>query len=56
VGLSTGITAELSGPGQLVLVALMFLGRLGPVTVATATAYRHRHLLYELPEERPLIG
>ncbi|WP_188536350.1 TrkH family potassium uptake protein [Kocuria dechangensis] len=56
VGLSTGITAELSGPGQLVLVALMFLGRLGPVTVATATAYRHRRLLYELPEERPLIG
>jgi Trk-type K+ transport system membrane component len=56
VGLSTGITAELSGPGQIVLVVLMFLGRLGPVTVATATAYRHRRLLYELPEERPLIG
>lgn len=56
VGLSTGITADLSAPAQCVLIALMFLGRLGPVTVATAIAYQHRRTLYELPEERPLIG
>ena len=30
VGLSTGITADLPGGGQLVLVVLMFMGRLGP--------------------------
>jgi trk system potassium uptake protein len=56
VGLSTGITAELSAPGQGVLVTLMVLGRLGPITVATALAARTRKALYELPRERPLIG
>lgn len=56
VGLSTGITAGLSAPAQGVLMALMVLGRLGPVTVATAMAARARRTLYELPKERPLIG
>lgn len=56
VGLSTGITPTLSAPAQYVLIALMFLGRLGPTTVATAIAARSRPVLYELPKERPLIG
>nr|WP_298590419.1 potassium transporter TrkG [uncultured Kocuria sp.] len=56
VGLSTGITADLSPAGQGVLIALMFLGRLGPITVATAMAARPRKALYDLPKERPLIG
>ncbi|TNM39819.1 TrkH family potassium uptake protein [Nocardioides albidus] len=56
VGLSTGITADLPGPAQLVLVALMFLGRLGPVTLVSALALRERGHLYRLPEGRPLIG
>jgi Trk-type K+ transport system membrane component len=56
VGLSTGITDDLSAPGQLVLTALMFLGRLGPITLASALALRERGRRYELPEERPLVG
>ena len=56
VGLSTGITAQVGVPGQLVLVALMFLGRLGPITLASALALRSRPRLYEVPQERPLIG
>lgn len=56
VGLSTGITADLPTSGQLVLTALMFLGRLGPVTLASALALRTRGRLYELPEERPIVG
>lgn len=56
VGLSTGITASLPEAGQWVLMALMFLGRLGPATVAGSLALRERKLLYELPKERPLIG
>ncbi|MGX7828120.1 TrkH family potassium uptake protein [Actinokineospora sp. 24-640] len=56
VGLSTGITAELPAAGQLVLVALMFLGRLGPITLASALALRERARRYELPEERPIVG
>ncbi|MEU3555302.1 TrkH family potassium uptake protein [Streptomyces fragilis] len=55
-GMSTGITARLPVGLQLLLVALMFVGRLGPVTVASALALRHRVRLYDLPEERPVIG
>ena len=56
VGLSTGITAKLGTFSQLVLCMLMYVGRLGPITVATALAMRPRKLLYELPKERPIIG
>ncbi|MFF0544389.1 TrkH family potassium uptake protein [Nocardia thailandica] len=56
VGLSTGITAEIADPGLIVLIALMFLGRLGPITLATALALRDRGRRYELPEERPIVG
>ncbi|MFJ2662803.1 TrkH family potassium uptake protein [Nocardia fluminea] len=56
VGLSTGITADIPDLGLLVLVALMFLGRLGPITLATALALRTRGRRYELPEERPIVG
>lgn len=56
VGLSTGITASLPPAGQMVLVFLMFIGRLGPVTLASALALRSRPIMYEFPKERPLIG
>lgn len=56
VGLSTGITPDLPPLGQLMLVALMFIGRLGPITFASALALRERTLMYELPKERPIIG
>lgn len=56
VGLSTGITAELPATGQLLLIGLMFLGRIGPLTFATALALRERAQRYELPEERPIVG
>ncbi|ASK67088.1 ATPase [Brachybacterium avium] len=56
VGLSTGITAGLPVGGQLIIVALMFIGRLGPITVATGLALRRRALLYDLPKERSIIG
>lgn len=56
VGLSTGITPSLPGSAQLVLVTLMFLGRLGPITLVSALALRERQRLYQLPEGRPIIG
>jgi trk system potassium uptake protein TrkH len=56
VGLSTGITAQVGTAGQLLLTALMFIGRLGPITLASALALRSRPRLYDLPEERPVIG
>lgn len=56
VGLTTGITAELPAGGQSVLIVLMFLGRVGTITLASALALRSRPILYRLPEERPIIG
>ena len=56
VGLSTGITADLPALGKIVLTILMFVGRLGPITLASALALRERGRLYELPEGRPIIG
>ena len=56
VGLSTGITADLPAAGQYVLIVLMFLGRTGPVTLATALVLRERRRLYRRPEERVLVG
>jgi Trk-type K+ transport system membrane component len=56
VGLSTGITADLSAPQHVILILLMFLGRLGPITLASALALRERTRLYQFPEERPIIG
>jgi trk system potassium uptake protein len=56
VGLSTGITAELPDFAKVWLSVLMFVGRLGPVVVASALALRITKRHYELPKERPLIG
>ncbi|MBG0850431.1 TrkH family potassium uptake protein [Streptomyces spinoverrucosus] len=56
VGLTTGITGDLPAVGQLTVIALMFAGRLGPITLASALALRQRDRRYTLPEERPVIG
>ncbi|HEY8376099.1 MAG TPA: potassium transporter TrkG [Nannocystis sp.] len=49
VGLSTGITASLTVPGKLIVAAAMFLGRVGPFTIALAVgekaAIRQRYRL-----------
>ncbi|WP_246042380.1 TrkH family potassium uptake protein [Streptomyces globosus] len=56
VGLSTGITADIPDSGRLILILLMFVGRLGPITLVSALALRERTRRYQLPEERPVIG
>ena len=56
VGLSTGLTPTLGVGGQLILVGLMFFGRLGPITLGVALALRERPRRYEVPEERVLVG
>lgn len=56
VGLSTGITAALPVVGQVLLVVLMFVGRLGPVAVASSLVMRARTRHHELPKESPIIG
>lgn len=56
VGLSAGVTAELPVAGQVVLTVLMFVGRVGTVTMGAALALRARPRSYEFPQERPLVG
>lgn len=56
VGLSTGITPSLPPTAQLVIIMLMFVGRVGTITVATALALRSQRRPYRYPEERPIVG
>lgn len=56
VGLSTGITADLPPAAHLLIVALMFTGRIGPLTLASGLALRERARRHQLPEERTIVG
>ena len=56
VGLSTGITPELTTPGKLLLGLAMFVGRLGPLTVVFALQQRQGPVRYRFPEEAVRIG
>lgn len=56
VGLSTGVTGIEGSATQIILVLLMFVGRLGPVVLVAAIVLRTRPNLFRFPSERPLIG
>ncbi len=56
VGLSANVTPELTQAPQLLLVALMFLGRVGPLTLASSLSLRSATRNYRLPEGRPMVG
>ncbi|WP_437338570.1 TrkH family potassium uptake protein [Sorangium sp. So ce394] len=55
-GLSANITPSLSAPGKLAITVAMFIGRIGPLTLALALANQARARSYRLPEERVGIG
>jgi Trk-type K+ transport system membrane component len=50
------VTPELGSPSQLILSALMFAGRIGPITLFAALVIREHGRLYRFPEERPIVG
>jgi len=56
VGLSTGITGQMPVSGQLVLIVLMYVGRVGTITVATALALSQSRKPFRYPEENPIVG
>lgn len=56
VGLSMGLTDKLQPSAQGIIILLMYLGRVGIVTVATGLALRARRADYRYPEERPIVG
>ncbi|SFN50410.1 TrkH family potassium uptake protein [Mycetocola miduiensis] len=55
-GLSVGLSEELPPFGKYVLSALMFAGRIGPISLAAALSIRQRRQLYRFPNESPIIG
>lgn len=56
VGLSMGLTPELSTAGKIIVILLMFIGRLGPLTLAYALGTRQRRPLYRYAEGKIIIG
>lgn len=56
VGLSTGLTPALSPGGRIVIIILMFLGRLGPISAVVALSRSERDTKVVYPGEEPLIG
>ena len=58
VGLSRGLTPNLSAAGKFIVILTMYVGRIGPVTLATAVTIQARRQTsnIHLPEEKILIG
>lgn len=56
VGLSLNATFELTDPGRLIIVLLMYLGRIGPLTLALALVQSPREARLKYPDEGVLIG
>jgi trk system potassium uptake protein TrkH len=56
VGLSMGATGHLTWGGKLVVIALMFIGRIGPLTFVYSLSKRVAARSYGLAEERVMVG
>ncbi len=56
VGLSTGMTPQLSGPGRVFVIMLMFVGRIGPLTIALAIREKRHREAYSFPEGSVMVG
>lgn len=56
VGLSLGLTAKLSFWGKAVIIATMFLGRIGPMTLGFALASKQGPSDYRYPRGRIMVG
>lgn len=56
VGVSTGITPGLTIPSRLLLTIVMFLGRVGPLTMLLAMVGNTEPVRYEFPEAKVSLG
>ncbi|NMA86678.1 MAG: Trk family potassium uptake protein [Tissierellia bacterium] len=56
VGLTRGITPNLSTIGKLIISTTMYLGRVGPLTMAFAFAQKQKHPLYRHCEGNIIVG
>ena len=56
VGLSTGITSHLNTFGKVILISIMFIGRVGPLTLVHLVKIRETTTDYQYAEENVMIG
>ena len=56
VGLSLGITSSLSLPSHIILMLLMFIGRVGGLTLIYATIPKKNVTFSKLPQEKSTVG
>ena len=56
VGLTLDVTPHLSLFGKLLIVVVMFLGRVGPITLVLALSARYKPRRYAYPEEDIALG
>ncbi|NTV38876.1 MAG: TrkH family potassium uptake protein [Demequinaceae bacterium] len=56
VGLSTGITPHLPTSAKVTIAVIMYIGRVGSITVVAALALNRQRRVIRYPSERPLIG
>lgn len=56
VGLTLGLTPKLSLIGKILIMFMMYLGRVGPLTVMLALTRKKKKLGYKYPEGKILIG
>ncbi|MDY2629814.1 MAG: TrkH family potassium uptake protein [Clostridium sp.] len=56
VGLTLGLTPKLSSLGKIFIMIMMYLGRVGPLTVMLALTRKRKKSGYKYPEGKILIG
>jgi trk system potassium uptake protein TrkH len=56
VGLTTGITPSLTTAGKLIIIAVMLIGRLGPLTLLAALTFNLKPAQYNYPDEAIIVG
>jgi trk system potassium uptake protein TrkH len=56
VGLTTGITPLLTTAGKLIIIAMMLIGRLGPLTLLAALTFNLKPVRYNYPQEAVIVG
>lgn len=56
VGLSMGLTPDLTLAGKIIIILMMFVGRLGPLTLSYAIAPKQGRVLYRNAEGKIIIG
>jgi len=56
VGLSLGVTSQLTSSAKAVIIITMFIGRIGPLTLLYALSKKESGAIYHYPEENIMIG